>query len=575
MTAVVARHPSAKLGRYEVIKHLASGGMAEVLLARAAGIEGFERYVVIKRIHVERARDPHVVKMFCDEARLAASMHHHNIVQVHDIGQEKGEYFFAMEYVHGEDLRRLLTTVNRAGGTIPTAHVLTIITAAASALHYAHDHKSSNGTPYNIVHRDVSPANILVGYDGEVKVVDFGIAKASFRSAETQSGTLKGKISYMAPEQCLGAAVDRRSDVFALGIVLFELFTVRRLFKGSSDFLTMSAIVAGNTPAPSTFRPDTPPELEAIIMKALAHKPEDRYQSANELRIALEDYASTAGIRISTTSLGEYLITLFGRRSEPWLVEDNEVEMEIADVDFDGPANNTSNSQRTPTGMPTPPPGSLLARARRKMAPAGGVAIPEAPKPAEVVAAESAVAAPSAAPAAPAAGGWGADDRQPTTASGTPLAWSPAALAGSAAEPAPAIAPKRGRIAIAVVAALTLGGVLILRPWAGGDESAPAAPAAAARAPIETSTPPPPVPVEPAVPPPLPASDLGAAVVEPVKAVEPDKAVAVAQTTKPAAKPAKRAKTKRFAVKKPPTKTGPAKTGPDKPRYDPKSLFPK
>src|SRR5687768_2221412 len=178
--------------------------MAQVLLARSSGIEGFERYVVIKRIFPERAHDAGSVSMFLDEARLAASLHHTNIVQVHDIGQERGEYFFAMDYIHGEDLRKMLTELSRQHTMMPLEHVVTIVLAATAALHYAHEHRTPDRKPLNIVHRDVTPGNIIVGYDGTVKVVDFGIAKAALRSQETQSGTLKGKIAYMSPEQCMG-----------------------------------------------------------------------------------------------------------------------------------------------------------------------------------------------------------------------------------------------------------------------------------------------------------------------------------------------------------------------------------
>ena len=352
------------LGRYQVIKYLASGGMAQVLLARSTGIEGFERHVVIKRIHPERALDEHAVKMFLDEARLAAALHHANIVQVYDIGQEDGEYFFAMEYIHGEDLRRLLTLIAGRQGKIPFEHIVTIISASASALHYAHDHRG-----LNIVHRDVSPANIIVGYDGGVKVVDFGIAKAALRSQETQSGTLKGKISYMSPEQCMGHHVDRRSDVFALGIVLYELLTVRRLFKGSSDFLTMSQIVAGNVPKPTEHNKDIPPVLEQIVLKALELDPKERFQSAEEMRIALDK----CGPRSSTSELADYMRSIFGYRNEPWLVDDDEdLEPEISVVDFDGADTGLAGK---PDRMLNPPPGSLMARVKRKAANPVGVPV--------------------------------------------------------------------------------------------------------------------------------------------------------------------------------------------------------
>ena len=331
------------LGRYEIVKHLAQGGMADVLLARASGIEGFERHVVIKRIRAEVAGDARYVAMFLDEARLAASLHHHNIVGVNDIGEEHGEYFFAMEYLHGEDARRLLSAVNKRGEHIPIEHVITIVTAAAAGLHHAHEQRGPDRKPLGIVHRDVSPANIMIGYDGSVKVADFGIAKAEQRSTETRTGTLKGKIAYMSPEQCAGEDVDRRSDVFSLGIVLYELVTTRRLFKGDNDFLTMTAIVHGQIPPPSTYRPDLPRTLEAIILKALARHRDDRYATADDLRIALEQFANDAGISRSSTALADYLKAQFGNRPEPWLDEDDEPEIEVS-VDFDGSASGAARA---------------------------------------------------------------------------------------------------------------------------------------------------------------------------------------------------------------------------------------
>jgi serine/threonine protein kinase len=361
----------SKLGRYQIVKHLANGGMAQVLLARATGIEGFERHVVVKRIHQNRAEDPSFVKMFLDEARLAAQLHHNNIVQVHDIGKEKGEYFFAMEYVHGEDLRKLLMKVNRKKEKVPFEHVVTIVTTAALALHHAHEQRGTDRKPLGLVHRDVSPANIIVGYDGNVKVVDFGIAKAAINKSQesTKAGSLKGKVSYMAPEQCAGLSVDRRSDVYSLGIVLFELSTVRRLFKGNNDFLTMSAIVQGNIPKPSSYRPDIPPELEGIILKALSIDPEDRYQSADEMRDALEAFAATKGLRTSTGALAGYMKQLFGQRPEPWL-DDAPSELETP-VDFDGSETGAAEVPESALAgavpsLVEPMPSSPILRARKK-----------------------------------------------------------------------------------------------------------------------------------------------------------------------------------------------------------------
>src|SRR5260221_4617388 len=286
-----------RLGRYMVLKHLASGGMADVLLGRTDGIEGFERHVVVKRIRAEHAKDKRFIQMFLDEARVAASLHHQNVVQVFDIGEDNGEYFFAMEYIHGEDLRTLLSAVSKSKTHMPLGYVVAIISAAAAGLHYAHDRRSNDKKAMHIVHRDVSPSNIIIGYDGAVKVLDFGIAKAAMRQVETRSGSLKGKVSYMSPEQCKGeTTIDRRSDVYSLGVVLYELATTTRLFKGDSDYLMMDAIVNGKVPLPRVRRPDLPNDLSSIIMRALPVDPNRRYQTAEELRIALDQFVIKANL---------------------------------------------------------------------------------------------------------------------------------------------------------------------------------------------------------------------------------------------------------------------------------------
>jgi serine/threonine-protein kinase len=329
-----------RLGRYSVLKHLASGGMAEVLLARTDGIEGFERHVVLKRIRGEHAKDKRFMQMFVDEARLAASLHHQNIVQVHDIGEANGEYFFAMEYVHGEDLRKLLSAVSKARTHMPLGYVCAVVSAAAAGLHYAHERRDNHKRPLNIVHRDVSPSNILIGYDGAVKVVDFGIAKAALRQVETRSGSLKGKVSYMSPEQCKGEELDRRSDVFALGVLLYELATTTRLFKGDNDYLVMDAIVNGKVPLPRVRRPDLPNELSAIIMRALATDRERRYQTADELRLALDHFAIKNNLTASTSALASYMHKMFGERPEPWLALANEAP----NIDVDAPTQAAAQS---------------------------------------------------------------------------------------------------------------------------------------------------------------------------------------------------------------------------------------
>ena len=308
-----------RIGRYEVLSHLATGGMAQIYLARQTGLGSFERHVVLKTILRERASDQRFVTMFLDEAKLAATLNHQNVAQVYEVDQADGAYFMAMEYVHGENARALLETTIRRGWTIPLELAVMIVSGAAAGLHHAHERRGKNGAPLNIVHRDVSPANIMVGYDGSVKVLDFGIAKAEERATKTMGGTIKGKYGYMSPEQCKGKPIDRRSDIFALGIVLYELTTLRRAFKGNDDFETMKRIVSGDVALPSSIVPGFPRELEAIILTALANDPGARFQNAQELIDALDALAVRAKLTGSNTAMGRFMVQLFGTKKEPWI----------------------------------------------------------------------------------------------------------------------------------------------------------------------------------------------------------------------------------------------------------------
>jgi len=313
----VPRNMEARLGRYVVLKHLASGGMADVLLGRSDGIEGFVRHVVLKRIRAEHASDQRFIRMFLDEARVAATLHHQHIVQVHDVGESDGEYFIAMEYLHGKDVRALLSAAARSRSHVPLGHTIAIVSAAAAGLHHAHERRSADGRSLGIVHRDVSPSNILIGYDGSIKLLDFGIVKAT-GNEQTRTGSLKGKIAYLSPEQCKGAPVDRRTDVYALGVVLYELATTTRLFKGDSDFHLMEQIVHGRVALPQVRRPDLPDGLATIIMRALSPEPDRRYASADELRLALDEFAARAGLTASTSAIAAYMRKQFGVPPEPW-----------------------------------------------------------------------------------------------------------------------------------------------------------------------------------------------------------------------------------------------------------------
>ena len=318
---------------YEILAKLATGGMAEIFLARGASATGVERYVVLKRILRSRAHDQAFVRMFLDEARLAAQLQHPNIAQVYDIGKLGESYFFTMEYVHGETVRMLLQRAHALRTPIPIGSVLVVIAGAAAGLHHAHERIGLDGKPLGIVHRDVSPSNLIVSYEGAVKLVDFGVAKAAHRSQETRSGTVKGKISYLSPEQCRGAPIDRRSDLFSLGIVLWEMLTTERLFKRDSDFNAMAAIVSETVPPPSSRRPEIPPELDALSLRLLAKDPAERFQTADQVHEAIENVAVRLGTALSGAALARYLRDLFGQRPEPWIeMQSRETHPEVFTV---------------------------------------------------------------------------------------------------------------------------------------------------------------------------------------------------------------------------------------------------
>jgi len=350
--------------------------MAQIYLARQTGLGAFERHVVLKTILRERASDQRFVTMFLDEAKLAATLNHQNIAQVYEVDQADGAYFMAMEYVHGENARAILETTLRRGWTIPLELAVMIVSGAAAGLHHAHERKGKQGQPLNIVHRDVSPANIMVGYDGSVKVLDFGIAKAEERATKTVGGTIKGKYGYMSPEQCKGKPIDRRSDIFALGICLYELTTLRRAFKGNDDFETMKRIVAGDVILPSVAVPGYPRELEAIILTAMANDPNARFQTAQEMIEALDAFAVRAKLTGSNTAMGRFMTQLFGAKKEPWVEnadggdqtqitteesadsnEDNEKTSVVEEAERprpQAPAANASSSPRIPVNPSAP-----------------------------------------------------------------------------------------------------------------------------------------------------------------------------------------------------------------------------
>ena len=292
---MVATNPDAlgiPFGKYHLLERLGRGGMAEVWKAKALGPMGYARKLVVKRILPELACDEEFVRMFVEEARLSASLNHRNIVQVYEFGEVGGEYYLAMEWVHGRDLNTLLRTMKDRDAAPPVELAAYVAREVCRALAYAHALTDEDGRPLRLIHRDVSPSNVMVGFDGSVKLLDFGIAKALALASEnrTQVGVLKGKFGYMAPEQVDGEAeVDHRADLFVAGIVLWEMLTLRRLFKGGSDIQTIGMVRAAKALPPSAFNPAVPPELDAVCMRALARDRNERFADCAEMAEALDE----------------------------------------------------------------------------------------------------------------------------------------------------------------------------------------------------------------------------------------------------------------------------------------------
>ncbi len=300
-------------GKYQLVKKLATGGMAEVWLAKQTGIEGFNRHIVVKRILAHLAEDPEFVEMFLQEARIASRFNHPNIAQIYDLGDAGGTFFIAMEFVHGEDLGRIMRRAWSTGQWIARPLAIRVIADAAAGLYYAHSRTDDQGRPLRIVHRDISPQNILVSFDGSAKLVDFGIAKAADQVSMTKSGAIKGKFAYMAPEQAAGKVLDARTDIFALGLTLFELITGVRPLKRDSEIATLQAALECAIERPSHVA-EVPASLDEVIMRAVAKVPDDRYRDARQFQMALEQYLVQEGTVATSVQVSELMETLFADR---------------------------------------------------------------------------------------------------------------------------------------------------------------------------------------------------------------------------------------------------------------------
>jgi serine/threonine-protein kinase len=300
--------PLRVVGRYALYGKLATGGMATVHFGRLLGPVGFSRTCAIKRLHPEFAKDPEFVAMFLDEARLAARIQHPNVVATLDVVAMNEELFLVMDYVRGESFSRILRSSRRKGLELPEGFVGSVVAGMLHGLHAAHEATDERGEPLQVVHRDVSPQNVLVGVDGVPRVLDFGVAKAAARSQVTRDGQMKGKLSYMSPEQLQGQRVDRRSDIFAAGVVLWEALTGHRLFTGEDASQVLTRIISAPVPRPSQVNPAVRPELDALVLRALEKNPAARYATSREFAIAVEQCMQL----LSPRSVGEWVEAVVG-----------------------------------------------------------------------------------------------------------------------------------------------------------------------------------------------------------------------------------------------------------------------
>ena len=489
------------IGKYKLLRLIASGGMAEVYLARQAGAAGFEKLVCLKRILPHLARDRQFVEMFLNEARLAARLDHPNIVSIYDLGEANGNYFIAMEFIDGPSLRAVAKRARERGERLPIAEVVKIVSMAAGGLHYAHDLADAEGRPLGLVHRDISPDNILVHRNGMAKVVDFGIAKAANSSGRTRTGALKGKVAYMPPEQLRGDPLDRRADVFALGVVLYEMVAGRRPWEGDSDVSLIGQIMTQEPKPLSTLRSDAPAGLTAVLDRALAKDRESRYSSCHDLQADLEALLVSLGKTITAARVSDFAKAY--EEPVPAPDESTGAAMKALEVEMNlsGPAAAVAGRRAPPreprtTVLPPPAPnrhgfayGAIAFLCVAAIGGSGGyLVLQHAPRPAEPAVERAAsqveMAATTMTPPAADAG-----------------SSAPAAMAQSATVAAPVAVPPPAALPAATAAV----------------SAAPATPPAATAA-VPAAPPPAPVavpPSPPAAPPPAPVAVPSAPAVPP------------------------------------------------------------
>lgn len=304
-----------KFGRYLLLEKIGLGGMAEIYKAIVGGVANFTKVVVIKRIHLRLSKDPAFVEMFVREANMSASLQHPDIVQVFEMDEVEGQKYIAMEFINGRDLQRMMARANKIGAQFPVDVSLRVIYHVANALSYAYNAKDPYGKPMKIIHRDVSPSNVMVSFDGEVKIMDFGVAKAA-NNEEKEGGWLRGKLGYMSPEQVSGKEVDHRSDLFSLGIILFELLTLRRLFAGKSDLRTVLNVQKAEVERRLKRHPGIPEGVRNILRKLLARDPDGRYSTARDVMTDIENYMDEQELQKSDAIVSAFIHELFPKESE-------------------------------------------------------------------------------------------------------------------------------------------------------------------------------------------------------------------------------------------------------------------
>jgi serine/threonine protein kinase len=375
----------SEFGGYHIVRHIGGGGMAQIYLAKTRGLAGFEKHLALKVINPEYADEDRFVQMLIDEAKLCVGLTHVNIGQVFDLGQIDGIYYIAMEFVDGLDVLELVNGLHSLGEKVPIEAVALIGRQMCSGLHYAHTRKDVSGQPLNIVHRDISPQNILVSRAGEVKVVDFGIAKAAGMSTRTQAGVIKGKVHYMAPEQAMGQKIDHRVDIFSAAIVLWEMLTSQMLYAGDNVRELVEKVRRAAISPPSTVRPEVPPALDFIVMKGLARRVEDRFQSCHEFQIELTKFLSSTAPDYSASHLSALVERVLARKrgvpapevelhiSKDELIPDVHSVIKAEGISEEGTSGEPHLLVETPQGETPQPLGDELIIGR-----AGNLAIPDA-----------------------------------------------------------------------------------------------------------------------------------------------------------------------------------------------------